>query len=70
VIDARSDAVERAAVALGDVVALTFDRLHVQQHRTGDLPRVRDHVDERVEIVTVDRPDVANPISSKITGAL
>ena len=53
------DAVKRAAVVLGDVVAFALDGLDVQQHRTVDPARVRDDVDQRIDVVPVDGADVA-----------
>ena len=50
---------KRARIALGRLVALTFDGADVQQHRAVELRRGLQRIDERVVVVAVNRPDVA-----------
>ena len=45
-------------LARRDLVALAFDRLHVQQHRRLHVFQLREHVDHARQVMPVDRPHV------------
>ena len=52
---------ERRGIALGEAVSLALDRVYVQHHRAVHLLDLQQHVDQRGQVVAVDRSHRQQP---------